>query len=810
MKTENQKLSSVSTEQAVLATVMSNEGSFDVISGAITAKDFSSPKHQMIFEAITNLAADNNPYELDAVYDWLGRNDKLGDHGVTEQYLMRLMQDIPASMFSLDFYAGLVRSKSDRRKAIDIHRQAIEQLENADDDTADVANEAMDKLTSVLTGSQDTSYKMIGDLMGELAEEMCTRQTDGNPFIRTGFNQLDNKMMMNNGDLVVLAARPSMGKAQSLTSKVRTPKGWTTIGELKVGDEISSVDNKPSFVTGVFDKGERLVYEIEFSDGRKTEACLEHLWEVSSRKWNEPRILDTQALIKLLEMPSYKGRLYIRTAAVESTANPELKIKPWLLGALIGDGHFTKSSLGFSSGDSFVIDKVIQHLPDGDSLKQTSKYDWRVLGNGKRSKTFEALDSYGLTSMHSCNKFIPKEYLNSSLADRCELIRGLMDTDGNVEKTGSADFTTTSEQLANDFAELVRSVGGICYIKSRITDYTYRGEKKQGKRSYTCSLLHSDIGKFITLPRRKVRIDARQGKRVNRLTIVSIKPVRKCLTRCISVSHDTHLYITDDYIVTHNTALAVNILMGIAKKYEGTGVFFSLEMRDLQVMERIAASECDISLSKIRSGEANEDEWARYQSFVGNNSDLSLAIVEKPQMTVGQIRIELNRISRERRHIANGKISVIAIDYLQIMGDIDEDKVNKIGIVTRTLKALGKEYDCPVILLSQLSRGVEQRTNKRPVSSDLRDSGTIEQDADIVAMIYRDDYYKSKEVDDQGRIKQQPDGLAEVILTKNRNGATGSVVMGFEGHYSRFVESMPEVIINDDDYFIPGNYSGDN
>lgn len=468
MKTENQKLSSVSTEQAVLATVMSNEGSFDVISGAITAKDFSAPRHQMIFEAITNLAADNNPYELDAVYDWLGRNDKLGDHAVSDRYLMRLIQEVPSSVFNLEFYAGLIRSKSDRRKAIDIHRQAIEQLENADDDTADVANEAMDKLTSVLTGSQDTSYKMIGDLMGDLAEEMCNRQADGSPFIKTDFPTLDNKMMMNNGDLVVVAARPSMGK----------------------------------------------------------------------------------------------------------------------------------------------------------------------------------------------------------------------------------------------------------------------------------------------------------------------------------------------------TALAVNMLMGIAKKYEGTGVFFSLEMRDLQVMERIAASECDISLSKIRSGAASEDEWARYQSFVGNNSDLSLAIVEKPQMTVGQIRTELNRISRERRHIANGKISVIAIDYLQIMGGIDEDKVNKIGVVTRTLKALGKEYDCPVILLSQLSRGVEQRPNKRPVSSDLRDSGTIEQDADIVAMIYRDDYYKSKEVDDQGRIKQQPDGLAEVILTKNRNGATGSVVMGFEGHYSRFVESIPEVIINDDDYFIPGNYSG--
>lgn len=470
MSRENKKLSSVNTEQAVLATLMSNDGSFDIISGKLTTHDFVSSKHQLIFKAIAELANDNSPYEIDAVYDWLGRNELLGNHGVSEQYLIQMIQEMPPSMFNLEFYAGLIRSKSDRRKAIDIHKQAIEMLESADDDTADVTNEAMDKLTSILTGSQEPNYKMLGDLMGELVEEMHKRQTQGNPFIKTGFETLDNKMMMNNGDLVVLAARPSMGK----------------------------------------------------------------------------------------------------------------------------------------------------------------------------------------------------------------------------------------------------------------------------------------------------------------------------------------------------TALAVNMLMGIAKQYEGTAVFFSLEMRDLQVMERIAAAECDIALSDIRGGTATEDDWARYQAFVGNHQDLSLATVEKAQMTVGQIRTELNRISRERRHHHNGKISVIAIDYLQIMGGIDEDKVNKIGMVTRTLKALGKEYDCPVILLSQLSRGVEQRPNKRPISSDLRDSGTIEQDADIVAMIYRDDYYKSKEADDKGHIKQQPDGLAEIILTKNRNGATGSVVMGFEGHYSRFVESMPEVIINDDDYYIPEDYSGSN
>ena len=190
MSRENKKLSSVNTEQAVLATLMSNEGSFDIISGKLTTHDFVSSKHQLIFKAIADLANSNSPYEIDAVYDWLGRNELLGNHGVSEQYLIQMIQEMPPSMFNLEFYAGLIRSKSDRRKAIDIHKQAIEMLESADDDTADVTNEAMDKLTSILTGSQEPNYKMLGDLMGELVEDMHKRQTQGNPFIKTGFEHI--------------------------------------------------------------------------------------------------------------------------------------------------------------------------------------------------------------------------------------------------------------------------------------------------------------------------------------------------------------------------------------------------------------------------------------------------------------------------------------------------------------------------------------------------------------------------------------------------------------------------------------------
>ena len=135
------------------------------------------------------------------------------------------------------------------------------------------------------------------------------------------------------------------------------------------------------------------------------------------------------------------------------------------------------------------------------------------------------------------------------------------------------------------------------------------------------------------------------------------------------------------------------------------------------------------------------------------------------------------------------------------MGGLDgDDAVRKIGIVTRTLKALGSEYGCPVFLLSQLNRGVEQRPNKRPVNSDLRDSGTIEQDADVIAMVYRDDYYNQQ----SGDAVKQPDNIAEIIITKNRNGSTGTVRLEFEGQFGRFSNLMPHFDSGDS---IP-NYGG--
>lgn len=210
------------------------------------------------------------------------------------------------------------------------------------------------------------------------------------------------------------------------------------------------------------------------------------------------------------------------------------------------------------------------------------------------------------------------------------------------------------------------------------------------------------------------------------------------------------------------------------------GVFFSLEMTDESVMQRFMSSMSNVSLSKVRSGMGVDvDDWASLNETVGNYSkDYPMFIESEPLMTYHQMRTTLNKIRN-----SHGEIGVVMIDYLQIMGGIDgKDRVNALGEVTRHLKAFGKEFNCPVILLSQLNRSVESRPNKRPIMSDLRESGAIEQEADVIMFLYRDEVYNEK---------SDAKGVAEIIIAKNRQGQIGTVRLGFEGMYSRFSNYSP-------------------
>lgn len=228
------------------------------------------------------------------------------------------------------------------------------------------------------------------------------------------------------------------------------------------------------------------------------------------------------------------------------------------------------------------------------------------------------------------------------------------------------------------------------------------------------------------------------------------------------------------------TALALNFVESAILHQDKPVLVFSMEMPAQSLVVRMLSSIGRINQTKIRNGKLTEEDWPKLSAAVSKMKDRPLFIDDTPGLTPQDLKARTRRIARE-----HGNPAMIVIDYIQLMhtGGQSEGRTQEISEISRSLKALAKEYDCPVVALSQLNRGVEQRPNKRPMNSDLRESGAIEQDADIVLFIYRDEYYN----------EESPDkGIAELIIGKQRNGEVGTVRSAFVGHYTRFENLAPE------------------
>ncbi|HEY2275788.1 MAG TPA: replicative DNA helicase, partial [Steroidobacteraceae bacterium] len=229
------------------------------------------------------------------------------------------------------------------------------------------------------------------------------------------------------------------------------------------------------------------------------------------------------------------------------------------------------------------------------------------------------------------------------------------------------------------------------------------------------------------------------------------------------------------------TTLAVN-MAEYAAVHPGTRAsvaLFSMEMPSEQVITRMLASVGGVPLSSLRSGRISDDDWVRITGATSQLSEAKIFVDETPALNPTELRARARRVKREHG------LNLIVVDYLQLMqvpGTV-ENRATEIAEISRGLKALAKELSVPVIALSQLNRGVEQREHKRPVMSDLRESGAIEQDADIILLIYRDEVY------DKNTAKK---GIAEIDLVKHRNGEIGTFLLTFQGQYTRFANYVSD------------------
>ncbi len=782
---------SIEAESSVLGGLLLDNAAWDRVGDLLVPGDFYRYEHRLIYEVVYALVNETKPADVITVFERLQVQGKAEEVGGL-LYLNSLAQYVPSAS-NIRRYAEIVRERSVLRKLITASDEIATNAFNTQGRAVDrILDEAEQKIFNI--GEEGSRMKQGFQGMDSLVVTLLDRVQEmaDNPNditgVPTGFYDLDRMTSgFQAGDLVVLAARPSMGKAQPLDAKVRTLTGWKRMGELEVGDALGSVDGRASIVTGVFPQGPKPVFRVGFSDGRSAECCAEHLWKVSCRHWLEPRVLSTDALAKLLEKKRYQDRVWIERASGDFGHLDPLPVDPWVLGCLIGDGNLSGTgSVRFSTAEPEVLAQMEARLNHELAVACAGKYDYRVVrragahaagvAGGQPNPLRLVLESLRLSGLTSDEKFIPRLYLEAARPARLDLLRGLLDSEGWIEKWGSVRFSTSSMRLANDLTELVRSLGGWCSISQKQPHPTnVAGLRVPGSPAHVCHISHPEPRSLFLLSTKQARAPAAKTHQ-KRLTVTSVQPSREAVPcQCISVSHPSRLYLTDDDVVTHNTALAINIAEHVALNEQLPVAVFSMEMGASQLAVRVVGSIGRIDQTHLRTGKLTDDEWPRLTEAIEKLRHVSLHIDETPGLTPSELRANARRLARQC-----GKLGLIVVDYLQLMSgstSSDENRATELGEISRGLKMLAKELQCPVIALSQLNRSVETRADKRPMMSDLRESGAIEQDADVIMFIYRDDYYNKD--------SKEP-GVAEVIIGKQRNGPTGVCKLAFIKPLTRF------------------------
>ena len=376
----------------------------------------------------------------------------------------------------------------------------------------------------------------------------------------------------------ILTGGPGTGKAQPLHARVLTPSGFRNIGSLRPGDEISTAEGTVARVLAVHPQGVKPTYLVQFSDGRSCECCGEHLWKVWTRTsvWSPAKRKKIRARgwrvvpldyvrQRLSEQRVESDRMGI-PLLMPATAQPDapLLCDPYVLGVLIGDGSL-RDAVTLTSTDAELVARVAALVaPLGVRLTSVKLHgaptiSWRLTARGKGhpNPLRDAIKFLGL-AVNSEAKFIPEAYFSGSLAQRLELLRGLLDTDGTVDRLGVVSFTSCSLQLVRDFQRLAWSVGAIAKLGAvKKTTFTHRGQRRKGRDAYTIFVQHPQPETLFALSRKRARTrrDRPRPRHGHRLRIISIKPLASQECVCISIDSPSGLYVTDDYIVTHNTTI---------------------------------------------------------------------------------------------------------------------------------------------------------------------------------------------------------------------------------------------------------------
>ncbi|CCH90932.1 Primary replicative DNA helicase; intein [Modestobacter italicus] len=841
----------VAAEQSVLGgMLMSKDAIADVVE-VLHGADFYRPAHQVVFDVILDLYGRGEPADAITVAAELNRTDQLSKMGGAV-YLHTLIASTPTAA-NAGYYAAIVSEQAVLRRLVEAGTRVVQLGYGAaggKGDVDDIVDRAQQEIYDVTEKRMSEDYSRLADVLQPTMDELDAIASRGGVSrgVPTGIRDLDELTNgLQAGQMIVIAARPGVGKALALDTPVATPHGWTTMGEVTVGDEVIGADGRPTTVVAATEvMTGRPCYEVHFSDGSVIVADAQHQWLTDTRasrraaqearvRGGAPRVSaavrTTEELARTVRCETADARLNhsVTNAAPLELPEAALPLPPYALGVWLGDGtsasaHFTSADpeiAAYIEGDGLVVERTsaelryVMRLPNRGAVAarpcpmcgelfvpRTSQVQTcgKTCGGKLRAAGGVGLSatcpdcggpSSGLVQCASCradhgtvtgllrslgvldDKHVPTSYLRASVGQRRALLAGLLDTDGTVAASGVVQFAVTNQRLAEDVRELIAGLGH----RVRMSRKRVAGRSEASSTCFTLTFSTDD--EVFRLERKKL-LHKERGARTFTARgvrfVTEVRPIASVPVRCIQVDAEDHLFLAGrSFIPTHNSTLGLDIARSATVKHHLPAAIFSLEMSKHEITMRLLSAEAKVPLHHMRAGSLSDEDWSKLARRMGEIADAPLYIDDSPNMTMMEIRAKARRLKQRN------DLKLIVIDYLQLMtsGKKVESRQQEVSEFSRALKLLAKELELPVIAMSQLNRGSEQRQDKKPMLSDLRESGSIEQDADMVMMIHREDMYE----------KESPRaGEADIMLVKHRNGPTANVTVAFQGHYSRFVD----------------------
>jgi replicative DNA helicase len=681
----------VAAEQSVLGGMMLSKDAIADVVEILRSGDFYRPAHAIIFDAVIDLYGRGEPADPIMVVAALTDAGTISRVGGMS-YVHDLVHTVPTAA-NTAYYARIVAERAVLRRLVEAGTRIVQlgygAAAGTGRDIDDIVDMAQQSVYDVTERRVSEDFQALADVLQPTLDEIEAIGAHGGMMtgVPTGFGDLDQLLNgLHPGQLIVVAGRPGLGKALALGTPLPTPEGWTTMGEVRVGDRLLDADGRPTTVIATSEvMHDRPCYEVEFSDGSVIVADGAHRWLTHNVRGRRPRVQTTEEIHTTIRTGQ---RCAIANTRPFDLPERELPIAPYAAG--------------------------------------------------------------------QAGRPLPPAYLRASEPQRRALLAGLLDTHGGVSASGAVELP--AGDMAEQAYELVVSLGYRCTVRKggvlrfSTTDDVFRMEDK--------ALAHKQ--------RRRAHGSFR--------TVVDVRRVSSVPVRCVSVDNPAHLFLAGrSMIPTHNSTVAMDFVRHASVRHGLASAIFSLEMSKVEIVMRVLSAEARVGLHTIRSGQLSDDDWTKLARRMGEISEAPLYIDDSPNMTIMEIRAKARRL--RQRH----DLKLLIVDYLQLMTSPKrvESRQQEVADLSRGLKLLAKEIDCPVVAVAQLNRGPEQRTDKRPQLSDLRESGSIEQDSDVVILLHRDDYYD----------KESPRaGEADFVVAKHRNGPTDTVTVAAQLHYSRFVD----------------------